>query len=131
MSAVKCFFFLISGRGNIDNYMAARACARAFPHFFSLSHMSRFETGGTSFGEKSERAIQSPALFFFFHTFVFTLQSLIPTRCMGFFCHFSCRFILPYKFFFLQGVVINAGNEWCFLKLPRTFTPLLKSNLLS
>lgn len=122
------FFFLMSGWGNI-NYMAARACAWVY-HFF-LSHKSRFAVGGTSFGEKSERAIQLPALFFFLSYVCFYTTESYSNALHGDFLSFFHVVSFFRMNFFLQGVVINAGNEWCFLKLPRTFTPLLKSNLLS
>lgn len=88
------------------------ALLRAFPYFC----LCAFILQQARLSAKSERAIQLPTLFVLYVCF-FTLSNLIPTHCMGF-----PSFVVSFhsSVSVLQGVVINAGNEWRFLKLPRT-----------
>lgn len=89
------------------------ALLRTFPHFCLCA---LFILQQARLSAKSERVIQSPTLFLLYVCF-FTLSNLIPTHCMGF-----PSFVVSFhsSVSVLQGVVINAGNEWRFSKLPRT-----------
>lgn len=100
---VRCqmLLFLNKRAGKYRQLHGCTCLCTGIPSFFSLSHMSRFATGGTSFGEKSERAIQSPALFFSF---------------VHFFLH--CRLILHYRVLFQRiawgfSVIFRVVSFFC------------------
>lgn len=69
------------------------------------------------FQQNSERAIQ-PRTLFLLYVYFFTLWNLIQTHRTSFFVIFFVCFHASVQV--LQEVVINAGNEWRFSKLPRT-----------
>lgn len=107
-----CLRLLKGVRCETGRFSKPPALLRAFPHFC----LCAFILQQARLSAKSERAIQLPTLFVLYVCF-FTLSNLIPTHCMGF-----PSFVVSFhsSVSVLQGVVINAGNEWRFLKLPRT-----------